>query len=93
MQEGITAAALLAGFIFGNVIWGFVADKVAVSLQHQLLTFSFSGVQYGRRPCIMMSVFGVGLFNSMAAFGQLWWHVAALRVVVVCDITVVWVPS
>jgi len=63
-QEGITAAALLFGFIVGNLVWGQTADKA------------------GRRPCILLSVLGVGLFNSAAAFGQAWWHVAILRAVV-----------
>ena len=40
-------------------------------------------LQYGRRNSILISVAGVGLCNSAAAFGQLWWHVALLRVAVV----------
>jgi len=60
-QEGTVMAALLIGFIGGNVSWGYIADK------------------YGRRPTILLAILGVGLFNSSAAFGQLWWHVAMLR--------------
>lgn len=63
-QEGMTAAALLVGFIVGNIGWGILSDK------------------YGRRNSILISVAGVGLCNSAAAFGQLWWHVALLRVAV-----------